>query len=200
MPARQAKVEKRIIMQNPRLAARYAKSLLDLAVERNCLEAVLEDVKLLHAICQQSPEFEVMLRSPVISGDKKLNVLKLVLEKYNINLLTNAFITLLVNKGREANLYQMTTAFVAQYNTLKRIRTVKLTTAAPMGEAVRNSIVKKIAGYMPDDTVDMKTEIDESLIGGFVLEVEDKLYDASVKKSLNDIRAKLVDHSYESKL
>lgn len=187
-------------MQNPRLAARYAKSLLDLAVERNSLDAVLEDMKLMQAICQQSPEFEVMLRSPVISSDKKLNVLKLVLAKYNINVLTNAFINLLVAKGRESNLYEMTSAFVEQYNTLKRIRIVKLTTAAPMGEAVRSSIMRKIAGYMPNDTVDMKTEIDESLIGGFVLEVEDKLYDASVKKSLNDIRTKLVDHSYESKL
>jgi F-type H+-transporting ATPase subunit delta len=198
--AKQRREEKKIIMQNPRLAARYAKSLLDLAVERNSLDAVLEDMKLMQAICQQSPEFEVMLRSPVISSDKKLNVLKLVLAKYNINVLTNAFINLLVAKGRESNLYEMTSAFVEQYNTLKRIRIVKLTTAAPMGEAVRSSIMRKIAGYMPNDTVDMKTEIDESLIGGFVLEVEDKLYDASVKKSLNDIRTKLVDHSYESKL
>lgn len=187
-------------MQNPRLAARYAKSLLDLAVEKNSLDAVLEDMKLMHALCKQSPDFEVMLRSPVISGDKKMNVLKLILAKYSINMLTNAFITLLVSKGREANLYQMATAFISQYNALKRIRTVKLTTASPMGEAVKNGIISKISGYMPGDTVDMKTEIDESLIGGFVLEVEDKLYDASVKKSLNDIRAKLVDHSYESKL
>jgi F-type H+-transporting ATPase subunit delta len=53
---------------------------------------------------------------------------------------------------------------------------------------------------MPNDTVDLKTEVDESLIGGFVLEVEDKLYDASVKKSLNDIKTKLIDYSYTSKV
>ena len=58
-------------MQNPRLAARYAKSLLDLAVEQNQLETTLADMQLLENICRQSREFTVMLRSPVIQADKK---------------------------------------------------------------------------------------------------------------------------------
>ena len=66
-------------MQNPRLATRYAKSLLNLAVETNNLEAVLKDMQLLNDICIQSHDFVIMLRSPVINGDKKLNVIDIVL-------------------------------------------------------------------------------------------------------------------------
>ena len=187
-------------MQNPRLATRYAKSLLDLAVEKNSLEATLKDMQVLDSICRKSHDFAVMLKSPVISGDKKLSVISLVLKSYNINELTNAFIYLLITKGRELNLPEIAGAFVTQYNALKNIRTVTLTTAAPMSNNIKSSLVAKIAGYMPNDTVDLKTEIDESLIGGFVLEVEDKLYDASVKKSLNDIRSKLLDYTYVTKI
>jgi len=187
-------------MQNPRLATRYAKSLLDLAVEQNCLEAVLLDMQALNRICSMSRDFAVMLKSPVISGDKKLAVVFEVLKSYNVNTLTTAFINLLVTKGRELNLPEIAGAFVTQYNALKNIRTVTLTTAAAMSDTVKGTLVAKIAGYMPDDTVDLKTEVDESLIGGFVLEVEDKLYDASVKKSLNDIRTKLLDYTYVTKI
>jgi F-type H+-transporting ATPase subunit delta len=141
-----------------------------------------------------------MLRSPVISGDKKLSVINLVLKNYEVSELTHAFINLLVTKGRELNLPEIADAFITQYNAMKNIRTVKLTTAAPMSDTVKTSISAKISGYMPADTVDLKTEVNADLIGGFVLEVEDKLYDASVRRSLNDIRAKVIDSSYVSKL
>jgi F-type H+-transporting ATPase subunit delta len=123
-----------------------------------------------------------------------------VLSNYKINELTNGFIKLLVTKGRELNLPEIAGAFIDQYNDLKNIRVVKLTTAAPMADNITAGIQEKIAGYMPKDTIDLKTAIDEELIGGFVLEVEDKLYDASVRKSLNEIRSKIIDTSYVSKM
>ena len=187
-------------MQNPRLATRYAKSVLDLAIERNSVEAMLADMQLLHAICVQSRDFEVMLRSPVISGDKKLSVITAILKSHNVNEITKAFINLLVAKGRELNLPEIAAAFIEQYNILKKIRTVKLTTAAPMNDAIKKTLASKIAGYMPNDTIDLKTAVDGNLIGGFVLEVEDKLYDASVKKHLNDVKAQIIDTSYVAKL
>lgn len=187
-------------MQNPRLASRYAKSLLDLAVEKNSLESTLKDMQAIHQICEMSHDFEVMLRSPVIKGDKKLSVINAVFKTQNLSDLTNAFITLLVNKGRELNLLEIADAFIEQYNVMNNIRTVKLTTAVPVSDATHSSIMSKVAGFMPNDKVNLKTEVDESLIGGFVLEVEDKLFDASVRKRLNDIRTSLVDHSYETKM
>jgi F-type H+-transporting ATPase subunit delta len=187
-------------MLNPRLAIRYAKSILDLAVERNSLDAVLKDMQLLNSICSQSQDFVVMLRSPVINGDKKISVISEVLKGKNISELTYAFIKLLVTKGRESVLPEIAGAFITQYNELKNIRIVKLTTAVPMPDSIKNSIQTKVSGFMPKDTVDLKTSVNGDLIGGFVLEVEDKLFDASVRKSLNDIRSKIIDTSYVVKL
>jgi F-type H+-transporting ATPase subunit delta len=187
-------------MQNPRLATRYAKSLLDIAVEKNSVEAVLQDMQLLNRICDSSREFAVMLSSPVIHGDKKLAVINEVLKGHNINELTYAFMKLLVTKGREANMAEVAAAFITQYNTLRNIKIVKLTTAVPMPAALKESITNKVASLMPKDTVNLTTSVDEQLIGGFVLEMDDKLFDASVRKSLNEVRSKIVDHSYESKL
>jgi len=187
-------------MLNPRLAIRYAKSLLDIAVERNSVEAALKDMRLLNSICGMSAEFTIMLRSPVISGDKKISVINEVIKGRNISELTYAFIKLLVAKGRESVLPEIAGAFITQYNTLNNIRIVKLTTAVPMADSMKTGIMAKVSGFMPTDTIDLKTEVDEKLIGGFVLEVEDKLYDASVRKSLNAIRSEIIDTSYVVKI
>ncbi|MBX2905079.1 MAG: ATP synthase F1 subunit delta [Taibaiella sp.] len=187
-------------MQNPRLASRYAKSILDLAVERNSLEPALTDMQTLQAICAASHEFRLMLESPVIKGDKKLSILFAVLKSQQLNELTKGFITLLVSKGREHFLPEIATSFVAQYNELKNIKTVKLTTATTVNDAIKNNILAKVAGFMPSNKLKLETSVDESLIGGFVLEMGDKLFDASVKKKLNDVRTKIIDHSYEAKM
>src|SRR5438105_3956804 len=126
-------------MQNPRLATRYAKSLLDLAVERNSVDAVLKDMQVLDEICRISHEFTVMLRSPVISGDKKLHVIAEVLKGRSMNELTDGFIKLLVAKGRELNLAEIAQAYITQYNKLKNIRIVKLTTAIPVADSLKQS-------------------------------------------------------------
>ncbi len=186
-------------MLNPRLAHRYAKSLLDLAVEKNCLDAVLADMQLIDNICTKSPDFTSMLRSPVISGDKKLSIINQIL-KAHINNFTSLFLNLIVSKGRELNLPEIAIAFTEQYNELKNIRTVKITTASAMTPAVADSIQGKVASYLPKGTIDLKTEVNEELIGGFVLEFENKQYDASVRKSLNDLRTRITDTSYVNKL
>lgn len=184
-------------MQNPRLASRYAKSLLQLAVEQNQLDSTLADMQLLAAICKQSHDFLNMLRSPIIKADKKQHIIDAVVGQ-NINPLSQAFMKLLINKGREENLDEIAEAFIGQYKELKNIRTVKLTTAAPVTDTVKASILQKLLGNIPQNEIDLKTEVDPSLIGGFIVELEDKLIDSSVRRNLNEIKSQLTKNLYVS--
>lgn len=186
-------------MQNLRLAARYAKSLLDLAVESNSLDATLADMQMLESLCRMSREFTAMLASPVIKGDKKMAIISAVV-KDSFSDLTKRFINLLVSKNRELNLPEIATSFISQYNELKHIKTVNVSTAVAMDDKTRNMIKAKVAEYMPGDTIQLKEKVDADLIGGFVLELDGRLYDASVKKRLSDIKATVVDNTYVSKL
>ncbi|MGN6567014.1 MAG: ATP synthase F1 subunit delta [Flavipsychrobacter sp.] len=186
-------------MQNPRLASRYAKSLFDLATEKNSLEDALKDMQLLISICSHSSDFTAMLRSPIVKADKKMHIVDAIL-KGQIHAITQAFVHLLISKGREANLPEIATAFVSQYKEMKKIKTVKLTTAVPVNENVKVSIMAKIAAGLQGSTVELATDVNPELIGGFVLEMEDKLFDASVRRELNNIKAKLMDYSYTSAL
>lgn len=182
-------------MPNPRLAARYAKSLIDLAVEKNSLEDTLADIKYLDSICRNSREFTTVLRSPVIHADKKLDIINAVVGD-SLKPLAQAFVKLLVNKGREENLPEIAHAFIQQYKEMKNIRTVKLTTAAPASAALKESVMAKVSAAMPGATIELVEEVKEELIGGFVLQMDDKLFDASIRRDLNDVKAQFRKNIY----
>ncbi len=182
-------------MQNPRIASRYAKSVLDLAIEQNSLEATLQDMQQIAHICAISIDFCSMLRSPVINPDKKQAVVGSIFGD-TMNPLTKGFVALLVNKGREGVLPEIATEFIDQYKKMKHISTVKLTTAAPVDEQVKEAIRAKVAAGMPGQQVEMEVSVDPELIGGFTLEMDHKLIDASVRRDLNDIKKKFLDKSY----
>jgi F-type H+-transporting ATPase subunit delta len=186
-------------MQNPRLASRYAKSLLDLAVGNNTLDITLSDMQYLAAVCRQSHDFINMLRSPIIHADKKHHIMAAIFDE-RLHKTTSAFVSLLINKGRESNLPEIAESFIAQYNIMKQIRTVTLTTAVAVDDTVKNKILGKIKTSLPEQTVALETAIDSDLIGGFILETEDKLFDASVRKHLNDFKTAVQDNSYVMQL
>lgn len=186
-------------MQNPRLASRYAKSLLDLAKEQNVVEVTLKDVQFLDAVSRQSRDFVNMLRSPIINADKKHKILSEVIGN-QLHTLTQAFMTLLVNKGREANLPEIAEAFIAQYKEMKNIKTVKLTSAVPFNDDLKTAIRNKVQNSMPGALIELQEEVNPELIGGFVLQVGDKLVDASIRRDLNDVRAQFLKNIYVSEL
>lgn len=182
-------------MYNPRLAGRYAKSLIDLAVEKGQLEEVYKDMLYLQAVCQSSRDFVNVLKSPVIKADKKAQILEAVTAG-NIGELTKAFCRLMVNKGRESSLPEVASAFIDSYNNIKGISKVKLTTAQPVSEELKNAIVNKIKSTTPMKNVELETLADDSLIGGFVLEFNNNLVDASIARDLRDIKAQFQKNVY----
>ncbi|MFM7671359.1 MAG: ATP synthase F1 subunit delta [Bacteroidota bacterium] len=173
-------------MPSPRIAARYAKSLIDLALEQNQLEAVYADMKWLQEVCKQNRDFVNMLRSPIIKADAKQKMVAAITEK-SIGSLTAAFNKLVIAKGREPILPEIAAAFIDAYKHHKGIQTLFLTTAAPISDATRQALVeqvKKTAGFQQ---VELHEKVDTSLIGGFMLQVGDKLVDASIAYDLRNI-------------
>jgi F-type H+-transporting ATPase subunit delta len=186
-------------MPNPRLATRYAKSLIDLAIEKDQLEKVFADMQWLHAVCKSSREFVIVLRSPVIKPDKKIKVVEAVTAG-KISEMTAAFNRLLIKKGRESNLPEIITAFISQFKEHKNIHVVKLTSAVSLDDAARKAIidqVKKSAGY---ENIELEEKVNADLIGGFVLQIGDQLIDASIAYDLKNIAKQFDNNDFVYKI
>lgn len=181
-------------MQNPRLATRYAKSLLDLSVEQNELAEVYADMKLLQQINKSNPDFVALLRSPIITSDKKDKIIDAVVGD-KVSKLTMLFVRLLTAKTRESNLPEIVTAFITQYNKLKNIQTVKLTTASAISDDLKNSIIAKLKDSVTGE-IEIETSVQDELIGGFKLEIGGTLIDATILRDLNDVRKQFLNNEY----
>ncbi len=165
----------------------------------NQLDPVHDDIMLLHSICIQSREFVLMLKSPVISADKKNKIINAVTEN-KISKITQTFIKLLSSKNRESILPEIITSFIEQYNKIKGIHKVKLTTATPITEEIKNSFIRKIESDASIKNIELETCVNEKLIGGFVLEMEGKLIDASILRDLNDVKKQFANNDWIHKL
>lgn len=168
------------------VGSRYAKSLIDLAIEQNALEATKQDMAFFVQTLKANSQLNAVLRNPIISHDKKLKVLEGVFTgKVSAN--TLAFFKIMISKGRGEVLYPAAKEFINQYNIKQKIVNAKVVSAAPLSEANKQQIVadvQSIAGAQ----VQLHTAVDPALIGGFVLTVGDRQIDTSVATSLKRLQ------------
>ncbi len=182
-------------MQNPRLASVYAKALMDIALEKNILDVTFQDIQLIQALFTQSKDFALMMKSPIIKADKKSSVLKAITEG-KLNPVTDAFLNLIIQKGRESFLGEIVNAFIQQYKKHNRITDVKITTATPLDDEMKSLLNQKIAAQFPDMKIELHTQIEEKLLGGFILEANNNIFDASIARDLYDIKKQFLKNEY----
>lgn len=182
-------------MVNTRVAYRYAKSVLDLAIETGQLEQVYSDMQYLQDLTKGSREFQNLLRSPVINAETKIRAIEAV-TKGNISELTMSFLRLMINKTREVSMPEIVASFIQQYKDKKGIQTVKLTTATPVSDSVKQSIIAQVKKTGNIDRLELEEKIDPSIIGGFVLQVGDKLVDASISYDLQNIERQFENNDF----
>lgn len=182
-----------------KLASRYAKALLDLAVEKGKVDEVHRDQLYLKKLLRQSRDFNLMLSSPLISPDRKLKAMQTVMGS-KVSELTMLFLQLLVRKNREVHLKEMADSFLLQYDEYKHITQVKLTSAAPLESSQIDALISKLKQQAKLENIRLTTEVDERLVGGFVLQYGDKQYDASIAKHLGTIRKEFENNEYLKKL
>jgi F-type H+-transporting ATPase subunit delta len=132
-----------------------------------------------------------MLNNPVVQTDKKLKVFK-ELFSGKMDSLTEQFIVLVAQKGRERYLPDIATDFVVKYRAYKNIELAKVKSAAPLTSDQQANIQKGLSEMLPKGTsLELELLVDPSLIGGFIIEFGDKVYDASVADKLDEMRKDL---------
>jgi F-type H+-transporting ATPase subunit delta len=187
-------------MTSNKIAFRYAKSWIDLAIEQKEVESALADAKVLKNLLKVNADFAAFVRSPIISYDKKKKILSSLFDD-KLSKLTLLFLQLLVSKHREFYLPSIVESFLSQYKTLKEISTVKVISAQPLIKEDQEKIIKMAsASVVGFKNIELETVVDESLIGGFIIEMEDYVYDASVKNQIFRLKKSFAENLYESKI
>jgi len=178
-------------MNNSKISTRYAKALLQSATEQKILEPVRKDMEALLQIVSAVPELIQLLESPVVEQLKKKEIINNIFSD-TFNPLTLSFVRMTIDNKREEHLPAMARMFIHQYKEEKGIKMAVLTTTVTLDKQARSRIIHIIQDTF-NTKIELSEKIDQDLIGGFILRVEDKQLDASVIGQLKRIRKELLE-------
>lgn len=171
------------------VAYRYAKSLFDLATEKNVVNEVNDDMTLFKTVCDENRQFLVIMGNPIVRHHTKLGILKKTFEK-NVHPVTFSIFNVLTKKNRENLIYSIAEEFDKLYNQQQGIQKVTITTVTPLTESQRTEFTK-IVSEATGKKVVLEEKVNENLIGGYILSVGDTQIDTSVRKRLNELKLSL---------
>lgn len=174
-----------------KVAYRYAQSLLDLSKEQNKLDEIKKDMEQLADVCKNSKDFQNLLNSPIIDPNKKTAIFKALFES-KMDQASLGFMNLIVKNSREALLPEIANGFIKLYKKDKNIFEVTVISASKLDTATKEIIVNKIKSKF-DGTVEIDEQIDASLIGGFIVRMDDQQIDASISSQLADLKNVLLN-------
>ncbi|MCX2718574.1 ATP synthase F1 subunit delta [Lentiprolixibacter aurantiacus] len=172
-------------MSDSRAAVRYAKAILDLAIDKKADADLENDMRLVVSTIQENGELKDVLGSPVISGEVKKSILSGVFK--DIHELGHGLIELLIDKKRISLLSEVAAQYVRLHEEFKGERVAYVTTAVPLNKSLQDRLlqqVEKITG----DKVTLENQVDENVLGGFVLRVGDLQYNASIANKLEKLK------------
>jgi len=175
-------------MKSTKSAIRYAKALLEMAVEKKAVDAILSDMQQITQMAESSRDFIIFLSSPVINEDKKITILNKLLK--NTQPLTSAFISLITKNGRAPILHFIASGFISLVEQHRGIVSGTITSAFALDEQSRKKILSKLAATIPGE-LQLTEKINPALIGGFIITIGDNQIDASVSQQLKNLRQEL---------
>jgi F-type H+-transporting ATPase subunit delta len=182
-------------MADARVASRYVKSLLGLAVEQNALEAVHNDMVSFAKVCEENRAFTLMLRNPIIKHDKKSDILKSIFGG-KVHNLTLAIFENITRKNREPLLPAIAKNIHIANNNYKDNSKATFTTSDPLDAKLRSEIEQIVKKLSDKKKVEIKEKVDADMIGGFVLNIGDRQVDASIKNKLNALKVSFSKNPY----
>lgn len=174
-----------------KVTKRYAKALLDLALEQNSLSDTYSDVLNVIEISKSTRQLIVVLKNPIVLQYKKFRIVHSIFSN-EIKPLTLRFIELIVTKNRAHILFEILDNFIELYNEHQKIAHATLITAVEASEDTKSKVTSLLE-KASKNTILLENIIDESLIGGFLIRYKDSLIDASVASKLKSLQKELID-------
>jgi len=173
-------------MSGNRAAIRYAKAVLQQAKEVGAADMVFDDMQDVFNTIKSNKELQHLLKSPLINANDKKEALLKIFEGGSKE--TKSMIRVLIDNQRTQLLTDVSKNFIDLYNDEKGVKVAQVTTAIPLSEEIEQKVLAKIKELTGSTKVTLENNIDESILGGFILRIGDLQYNASIANKLSKIK------------
>jgi F-type H+-transporting ATPase subunit delta len=166
---------------------RYARALFDLAVERDTMDQWATDLAQL-AEAMRDEQFNLFLKHAEVPLDRKIESLATVLP--GVDPLVRNLGSLLVTRNSVDSIGDVATAYSRLVDERLGRQQIEVTTAVELEQAEAERIREFVAGLIQREVV-MTTRVDESILGGMVIQIGDRLMDGSTRSKLEELRKQI---------
>lgn len=175
-------------MTGTRAAVRYAKAILDMADSIGVAKEVNSDMALIGSTMKESAELNVFIQNPTIKTEAKQGALQTIFA--DVNGVTKGLFRLLFENKRFEILETITGEYTRLFDQMNGVEVATVTTAMPLTAELEAKVMDRIKQFSNKNIV-IENIVDESIIGGFVLRIGDKQYNASVLNKLQVLKREL---------
>lgn len=173
-------------MAEQKVSARYALSLLDSAIEKNRLDTISEDIEFVSSVLKENPNLERMLENPVVKPEIKSSILEEIF-KNKVNSETMDFLLFVIKKKRE----EILTSILEKFKDLRDKElgyvNVNVRVASEFTVSQKDDLKNKLQNALKKN-VRMNYTVDQKIIGGFIIQAGDTVYNSSIKHQLDLLR------------
>ena len=138
----------------------------------------------------QHKDLLTIMNAPTVTENEKIEVIKLLVSKFPGNFET--FCRLLIQKGSLSDVPDITKQYQKLVDTIKGVSRVSVTSAVKLNNNEKTKLTKQLSDQLEKE-IELSESVDESLIGGVVIRIGDKVLDGSIKGRLNSMRASLLN-------
>ena len=173
------------------VGATYGEALFELAVEEGREEELMNEVILLRELLSENPDFGKLMNHPKVLKEDKLEVLEAVF-KGRVSEELVGFLHLIVSKDRYGEIDSILDYFINEVKQVKGIGVAYVATALDLSEAKKKEVEQKLLSTTSFTRMEMHYQVDESLIGGMVIRIGDRVVDSSIRTRLYEMKKELM--------
>lgn len=168
----------------------YGEALFELAVEKNELDSMAEQVTLLAQAFAENPELAKLLNHPKISKEEKISVVENIFKgRFSDDIV--GFLVIIVEKDRSSEIEGIFDYFQAKVREYKKIGVARVTSAVELSAEQKQRVVEKLLQQTSYESFEVEYSVDASLIGGMVIRIGDRVVDSSIRTKLDNMTRKL---------
>ena len=169
------------------LSGRYAKALYELAAEKKIISRIVEDFESLKALLKSNDLLKNMIKSPAVSKSNKQSSIIKILKKAKADSLTIKFCGILAKNGRLILINEIIDVFLSEISRINGEVQAEVTTSFELDKAQQNKVESAISNATGVKKIVLSTNVDETLIGGLIVQIGSKMIDNSIKTKLNNL-------------
>ena len=173
------------------VGATYGDALFELAVEEGREEELMNEVILLRELLSENPDFGKLMNHPKVLKEDKLEVLEAVF-KGRVSEELVGFLHLVISKDRYGEIDSILDYFIDEVKQVKGIGVAYVATALDLSEAKKKEVEQKLLSTTSFTRMEMHYQVDESLIGGMVIRIGDRVVDSSIRSKLSGLERELL--------